>query len=521
MLRPWPHQEKALERVLTAIGQGSRRICLCSPPGTGKTVMAGMIIKNFLDRGRKVSFYTNRRMLLEQSAKNFAGFELEHGIRAAGYEYEPWKPFQISSIQTETARIPKPEKYRGWSIHPADIAIVDEAHLNAGPQMRDILTKHVELGGVVLGLTATPIDLGQVYDKLILACTLKEGRECGALVPIRVFGPDEPDLSVIRQRAKHYGEDLSGPDQQRIMKSPTLFGRVWEWWNRLNPEHFPTIGFAPGVEESMWFAREFWQKGIPSAHIDGAEVWVNGERHYTSQDMRDEILRQHKAGKIKVIWNRFVLREGIDMPWAMCGILATVFGSTQSYLQAISRLGRATPGKRLAIAIDHGGNWHRHGSPNEERHWDLEYTNAIIAGLREEYLRANPEKIPVRCPQCAGIMGGRVCPCGFEAKNKRYPRPVVQADGTLKMMSENLFRKRAIDQRPGAEKNWEKVYWSTVKSKNPAVLRKSFKEIIGWYQTQNDWQYPNPNWKFMPVEPVDLFRRVIDVPMHRLRGCNG
>lgn len=514
-MKAWPHQLRAVDQTLAAIQEGSRRICLCSPPGTGKTVIAGMLIKKFLDDEKRVVFYTNRRLLLDQSARNFAGFELEHGIRAAGHEDERWMPFQVSSLQTEMKRLAKPEQNRGWELHKADLVICDEAHLNAGPSVRDIFGRHIEQGAAIVGLTATPVDLGHVYDKLIVACSLEEGRKCGALVPIYVYGPDEPDLRSMGVKPKAYGDDFSEGEQKKAMMTPTIFGRVWEWWNRLNPHHKPTIGFAPGVAESLFFAEEFARKGVSSAHIDGADVWINGDRHYTSQVARDDILAAHKEGRIKIIFNRFVLREGIDMPWAEFGILATIFGSVSAYLQTISRLGRSAPGKKWATAIDHGGNWHVHGSPNAERHWELEYTSAMIAGLREEHLRKNPDKIPVRCPSCAMILATRVCPCGFEVKNNKWPRPVVQIDGTLKEMSEQLFRKRAIDTRANAEENWKSIYWRFFKSKKRP---KCFREAFGFYQSLNNWLYPNPNWKYMPIEPIDQFRLVRDVPLHRLRG---
>lgn len=513
-MKLWEHQSRTALAVHAAIDNGAKRICVQSPTGTGKSVIMGLLAKAYLNEDRKVVCYTNRRQLLDQTTRNFGGFDLDHGIRAAGHEDERWKDFQISSIQTEVSRLKKPERHRGWELHRAELILIDEAHVNLGPEVRDIIARHIEMGGVVVGFTATPVDMAQVYDQLIVGCTVEEGRKCGALVPAVCYGPDEPDLR--QMGIKLAADDYSENQQKKAMMTPTLFGRVFEWWNRLNPSHKPTIGFAPGVAESLWLAQEFWKRGISAAHIDGSEVWMDNNRSYTSQEARDDILAAHKEGRIKVIFNRFVLREGIDMPWAEVGILATIYGSVSSYLQSVGRLLRASPstGKTRALIIDHGGNWHRFGDPNADREWYLEYTSSMINGMREEELRKlGPGKEPVRCPWCAMILQNRVCECGFTSMRQTWPRPVVQVNGTLKELNGSLFRKRAIDTRSGARENWIKMYYRAFNSKN----RMTFRQAIACYQSENQFQYPDHSWPFMPFETIDLFRRVADVPRERLR----
>src|SRR5207302_733945 len=123
-----------------------------------------------------------------------------------------------------------------------------------------------------------------------------------------------------------------------------LIGRVWEWFEKINPEHKPTILFAPSVQGSLWFAEQFIKKGVPAAHIDGEEVFVDGQVYRTGKSVREDVLGRSRDGRIGVLCNRFVLREGIDAPWLCHGIFATVFGSLQSYLQSGGRLLRAYHG---------------------------------------------------------------------------------------------------------------------------------------------------------------------------------
>ena len=44
-------------------------------------------------------------------------------------------------------------------------------------------------------------------------------------------------------------------------------------------------------------------------------------------------------------------REGIDMKWATFGILACIFGSLQSYLQAVGRLLRGCPERHFVDQV--------------------------------------------------------------------------------------------------------------------------------------------------------------------------
>jgi superfamily II DNA or RNA helicase len=203
----WDHQRKAIDDALAALQSGDRRLCLTSPTGGGKSRIMCEIIAAVVERWDwQAVIYTNRLLLLEQLVGVLKEFGIEAGVRASGYETSLNRPVQISSIQTETAR--------GWTPHGEGancLAVVDEAHLNAGPSMQEILAWHVSRGHATLGMTATPIGVGHLYDKLIVAGTNSELRQCGALVLAKHYGPDEPDFRALKNYRENYreGEDLS------------------------------------------------------------------------------------------------------------------------------------------------------------------------------------------------------------------------------------------------------------------------------------------------------------------------
>jgi superfamily II DNA or RNA helicase len=505
MSQDWPHQIKAVADTLAAIAEGKRRLVITSPTGGGKTRIAQRLIEGWLDEGLRVALYTNRKLLIEQLARVLDKAGLAYGVRAAGHKVDLGHPLQICSIQTEHTR------RRKWDRFPAQRVIVDECHLQTGPAAQRIFAAHAADGAAVIGLTATPLGLGAMYDHLIIAGTNGELQACGALVPVIHYGPDEPDLRALKKLRE--GEDLTARQQRQVMMTPTLFGRVVDWYRRLNPDGKPTILFAPGVPESLWFAQEFSKAGIPAAHIDGEEVWFNGRFYESDEAARREVLEESRCGGIKALCNRFVLREGIDAPWLCHGIFACAFGSLQSYLQSGGRLLRAHPGIQAVTVQDHGGNWWRHGSLNADREWHLDYTPEIVAGLRADRFRQRQETEPCRCPQCACILiCGRCSGCGLEVKRHLRARPVVMADGTLKELRGDIYKPRRVTRRPDAAQVWEKMYWRARSEKWNAT----FNQAAVIFARENNWAWPPRDLPLMPTDPLDWYRLVKDVPRERL-----
>jgi superfamily II DNA or RNA helicase len=184
MSADWPHQTRAVADTLAAIEAVRRLIALTSPTGGGKTRIAQRLIERWRAEGLRIAVYTNRKLLVDQLGRALDQAGLPYGVRAAGRERNRGHPLQICSVQTELAR-----KGR-WERFPAQRLIVDEAHLQMGPAARELFLAHHADGAAVVGLTATPLGLGGLYDRLIVAGTNSELRACGALVPAVHYGPD-------------------------------------------------------------------------------------------------------------------------------------------------------------------------------------------------------------------------------------------------------------------------------------------------------------------------------------------
>ena len=497
----WPNQIKALEQTATAINGGARRICVTSPTGTGKTTMMIDLIEWCQSQNKRTALFTNRKMLFDQTCRVLESHGVEFGRQAAGHPLALLRNVQVCMTQSVLSRGHRGELY--------DVILVDELHNQTGDGLKSIMAEHFESGECcMVGYTATPLDIGDMADELIVAGNVSEGRACGALVPAYTYGPDEPDLGAIKKY--RIGDDLSEAENRKVMMRPGVFARVFDSFQKLNPDWKPTILFAPDVAGSIYFAEEFTKHGVRAAHIDGDKIWLDGELHESNQEMRDEVSRLSRTGHIPIVTNRFVLREGINWPWAQHGILACVFGSLTSYLQSCGRLLRTCANKSTCIIQDHGGNWWRHGSINADREWSLGETNHIIAANRIEKLRQHKEPEPIHCPVCHAIrLSGAVChKCGYASKSKS--RLVVQVSGELKEYRGDIIRPRRVALRPDTQRLWESMYHRMKRA------NRTFRQAEGLFFHENRY-WPPRTLALMPVNDGDWSRKVGDVPRDLLR----
>ena len=501
----WPNQVRAFSGCVAAKERGVKRLCVTSPTGSGKTRMFMDLIEWAVAERHPVAVYTQRKMLYDQTCREMDKAGIRYGKRAAGHDPNLYLDVQMCMTQTELSRVYKSES-RG--LHGATLVLIDEAHQHCGPTFQRIMADHVKDDAMCIGYTATPLDL-EGYDELLVAGTMSECLKIGALVRPETYAPDEPDLRHIKKYV--VGQELTEAENVKSIMRPGVFGRVLKAWKKHNPDGLPTLLFGPDVAGSLFFAQEFCKEGIKAAHIDGEQIWCDGTFYNTEHDAREWLAEMSKSGEVKVVCNRFVLREGIDWPWIQVGSFATVFGALTSFLQSGGRLLRAYPGKEKCIILDHGGNWHRHGSLAVDRHWELGMTNRRVAGERQERLREKKEVEPITCPQCGKVRaGGAKCPaCGFEAHKKA--RMVVQINGELREVKGDIYRPRVQKLLPNTVQVWQRYYYRAKSQKWDAT----FKAAEAFFFHENHY-WPPHNLPLMPKDPSDWYKKVKDVPKEAL-----
>ncbi len=216
-------------------------------------------------------------------------------------------------------------------------------------------------------------------------------------------------------------------------------------------------------------------------------------------------------------------------------ILATILGSIGTCLQVVGRGLRSSPdtGKTHLTIQDHGGHWWRHGSMNADRHWNLSYTNSMVAAKRDESLRRKKcskckalvgdgprclnchqlnEIEPYCCPKCHRIINRPQCQCGHVIPPGLRSRRVIQSDGKLVEMRGDVFKTRRISKQQNGPAKWKAMYFRSCTDKGS----KTFRAAAALFAKENHWAYPDPSWPFMPIDDEDYFRLCNEVPRDRL-----
>lgn len=447
-----PYQIRAIEMVRDSYLAGKRAPVLVLPTGSGKTVVASQIIRQAVDRERRVLFLAPRRELVYQTAEKLSRFGVDAGIVMAGEGSRQWMLAQVGSIDTVIAR----QRRGGKAIqHAPDLVIVDECHLGISPIRQKMLA---EWGDALrLGLTATPTRkdgkaLGKLYDELLVPVTVAELTEAGHLCPARYFSISEPDLSRVRVSAGDYNvKDLDAA------VAPLVGNVVETWLARAGGRR--TVVYAVSIAHSAALCREFARAGIAAEHVDAK----------TPLEERSGIFDRFRAGTTQVLTNCFLAAYGLDVPEIACVVLARPTRSLMMYLQMLGRGLRPAEGSENCLVLDHSGAVHEHGFAADPRDWTLEGDYAL-ARKTERKTKKSSGKL-VNCPECRAVYSGRRdCPeCG-------YVRPVrgvevETLDGELVEIGAGMGAER-IDQMRwyvelaglAAERGW-KSGWAAHKYK--------------------------------------------------------
>lgn len=271
-------------------------------------------------------------------------------------------------------------------------------------------------------------------------------------------------------------------------------------------------------------------------HVDGTDFWVDGKSYDRNRDpdLFEESMAAWRAGEIPILWNRFVLREGIDEPQIRCILLATPIGSYRSFLQMVGRGLRSCPGKDRCTVIDFGGAWWRHGSVNTNVDWESVFDCSdpdVLSKNRIAKQREDGKPMGAVCPKCGMVHKAHsrlvVCQyCGHELRIKKPSRPILQADGTLTKVSGEPIPQWKIRRTPEAQRIWNGLYWNAVKNKDGDVTfaqlyaQFGYKSAVeaGSRQRPAFWKkyYPPRDLPWMPRNQNDWWRRVTDIPKERL-----
>jgi superfamily II DNA or RNA helicase len=385
------YQQDLIAETVEAL-RDHRSVLLQAPTGAGKTEMAVEIARRHQDK--IVWFTCHRHEIVAQTSVTLkrAGVDA-HGVVAPRYREDPTIRIQVCSIDALRHRL---DRYP-----PPDLIILDECHHVAAPSWARLVESFPQ--AKLLGLTATPerLDgrgLKDWFEHMIVGPNTHTLIDEGYLSKFKYFAPTIPDMRGVRVKLKEYDRhDLEG-----AMNKSTLVGDIVDHFKEKLAPNARALAFCVSVDASRELAARFTEAGIPAKHVD----WE------TTQEKRDEAVADLASGKIRVLTNREVFSEGLDLPAIDAVLLLRPTKSFALYRQMIGRCLRVAKGKPYTTILDHAGLIFDHEFPDNDVEWSLTGRRSGVAETHKQY---STHGMIRRCPECSAVhKWSAKCPeCGY------------------------------------------------------------------------------------------------------------
>jgi superfamily II DNA or RNA helicase len=390
-----PYQQKQIEHLRTKFSQGKKRIILCSPTGSGKTVVFTSIISKTLEKDmfNRVLVITDRIELFQQTWKSLKRFDIDPEIYNA--TIKPNQPVTgrvvVAMIETLKRRW---KRYGSLPIGKFDLIIIDEAHKGNFKKVFDIYPDSRVIGATATPLATTKRDpLKNYYDDIVETVDIPDLIEQGYLVQENAWAMRLIDESILKKSSST--GDFTESSQYTAFSDAKVFAGLLKVY-REKALGKKTIIFCPNIEMTDDVASMLIKEGHHNVH----------KIHSKSEGKRDEILKDFHESKSGVMVNCGILTTGYDHPPIEVCILYRATQSLPLFLQMIGRCSRTYEGKTHMTVLDLGSNIKRFGLWSEERSWTDYFKNPPKAG--------NPQPAPVKeCPSCEAIIPARATDCNY------------------------------------------------------------------------------------------------------------
>ncbi len=393
-----PYQALSVESLRTGFRANHTRQVLAAPTGAGKSRIMESMIRSAMEKGSRIMFICERRILVDQFSAHLDRAGIDHGVLMAGHwRFRPDRQVQVASAQTIE---------RMESLPTTDIVFIDELHACMRKSIINMLERQPKLR--VVGATATPFHpvIGKYFTNVVSVTSMADLVKEKFLVPFRVFVAKEIDTSGLKVVAGEWKkDDLEKRGQQIVGDVVSDYIRIS---NQVFGGYRKTICFSCGIAHGAELAQKFNESGINAVQISSED----------NEEYRDEVLKDFARpdSEIKVVISVAILSRGFDQSDVDYVILARPLKKSFSeHVQMVGRGARIHPGKEMCVIQDNSGNWLRFADD-----WDKLYHDGVQElGQGQD---AKPKKEPsqeqkdaCKCPKCSMVWaGGDTClNCGF------------------------------------------------------------------------------------------------------------
>ena len=267
MLKPREYQTSAVAAVLEKWRQCVTRQIVSLPTGTGKTIIFGLLAKEF---NKKTLVLAHRNELLSQAVEKmlFVNPGADIGIFKAAERNGLNREICVASIQTATRHTDK-LKERDFSL-----CICDEAHhASANSYVKvfeDLGFMDGDASKLLLGVTATAFRadgqaLGEVFEEIVFERSILAMIRAVYLVDIRGIAIGT-DTSI--ERVKTRAGDFAIDELEEAVDTPERNSLITKAYLE-HGENRPGIVFAVSVQHAHNIADAFQNQGVSCAPVWG------------------------------------------------------------------------------------------------------------------------------------------------------------------------------------------------------------------------------------------------------------
>ena len=351
----YPFQEQSVDALRANLAHHRRQI-LCSPTGSGKTVVAIHLTKLAVEKGSRVWFVADRQTLVNQTSQRFTEQGVEHGVLMGAASRGLWRNVLVCSAQSLESRnfggakateidedgLLYEELHDGDGLPKPDLIIIDECH-----EIRKKIVEWVKENNIyTIGLSATPMTkgLGQIYSAVVNIASTQQLVKEGYLAPLRVVAAKQ-EVDVDGLTLSSTGEWVKSELSDRVVQ---VAGEIVPEWIKQTKKYYggpvKTIAFCPTVADSMALAERFQAAGFDFRVI-----------HYRqTADEKQHIIDRFKAGDHIGLISCVALTKGFDAPATRVMIDAYPLRKSLSmHIQKVGRVMRTADGKEFGLIIDH------------------------------------------------------------------------------------------------------------------------------------------------------------------------
>ena len=399
---PYNHQKDAMTKLNLIDKEDSFSTLVVLPTGGGKTYTASTwLLKNAVDKKKKIIWIAHRQMLLDQAAESFQKFayaeamphisEFTYRIVSGSSSHD--RSIDISE-KDNILILSKDSIGRNMSVldkwlkgEKEIYLVIDEAHHATAKTYRKII-KYIEErvpNLKLLGLTATPFRTAKEEEGL-LAKIFKDGVDISRsavkgnlgityqiglkeLINARILSTP---VFECKYTDEDFGVNLGLDALESIQRLDVLPDELAEEMasnaarNKLivdtyvenKDEYGQTIVFAVNIMHAIALSKLFTKAGIRSDYIvSDIRDKITGVT--ISRKENERKLQQYRDGELQVLINVNILTEGVDLPQTKTVFLARPTVSKILMTQMIGRAlrGTAAGGTSKAYIVSFVDQW--------------------------------------------------------------------------------------------------------------------------------------------------------------------